>query len=93
MASSREESDREFIAAVLGPFKEVVVPPVRPVAPEAEPESKPGGLSAPGIHAMWWQLDRLQQNLADGVIDGEVLAVADESPAALPSSLNSPDSA
>ncbi|CPW73095.1 hypothetical protein [Mycobacteroides abscessus] len=92
MASNREESDREFIAAVMGPFKEVEVPPVRPAAPGAESESGPSGLSAPGIHAMWWQLDRLQQNLADGVIDGEVLAVADESPAALPSSLDRPDS-
>lgn len=91
MASSREESDREFIAAALGPFKEVVVPPVRPVAPEAEPESKPGGLSAPGIHAMWWQLDRLSQNLAEGVIDGEVLAVDDESPDALPGPSNTPE--
>ncbi|WP_157896330.1 hypothetical protein [Mycobacteroides chelonae] len=87
MASSREESDREFIAAVLGPFKEVVVPPVRPVAPEGEPS----GLSAPGIHAMWWQLDRLSQNLAESVIDGEVLAVDDESPDALPGQSNTPE--
>lgn len=91
MASSREESDREFIAAVRGPLEEVVVPPVRPVAPGAEPESMPSGMSAPGIHAMRWQLDRLRQNLADGVIDGEVLAVDDQSPAALPGPSDSPE--
>lgn len=91
MASSKEESDREFIAAVLGPLEEVVVPPVRPVAPGAESESRPSGLSAPGIDAMWWQLDRLRQNLADGVIDGEVLAVDVESPSALPGHSDSPE--
>lgn len=91
MASSKEESDREFAAAVMGPFEEVVVPPVRPVVEGGEPESKPSGLSAPGIHSMWWQLDRLRQNLADGVIDGEVTAVDDESPAALPGPSDSPE--
>lgn len=40
---------------------------------------------------MGWQLDRLRQNLAEGVIDGEVLAVDDESQLALPSPPDSPD--
>ncbi|MBN7567081.1 hypothetical protein ACM0AZ_24940 [Mycobacteroides abscessus subsp. massiliense] len=84
MADSREESGREFMAAVMGPLEEVVVPPVRPIATGAAPEGNPSGLSAPGVHAMQWELDRIRQNLAGDVIDGEVIAVDDENPPALP---------